>query len=202
MSWKDFNTADDQSDVMPKGTLVKVRMTIKPGGYSSQEWEGGYASQNKDTGSLYLNCEFVVLEGQYARRKIWSLIGLQSPKGPEWGNMGRTLIKGILNSARGVFAQDTSPVAQNARRINTLRELDGIEFVARVDMEKDQQGNDRNVIKTIITPEHKDYALLMGRPAPVVNPFGQNSFQQPTGQNPLGQNPSNALPRQQPTWGS
>ena len=68
MSWKDFNTAEDQSDVIPKGTLVKVRMTIKPGGYSSPEWEGGYASQNNDTGSVYLNCEFVVLEGQYARR--------------------------------------------------------------------------------------------------------------------------------------
>ena len=205
MSWNDFNTAEDPFDPIPKGTLVKVRMTIKPGGYSSQEWEGGYASQNKDTGSLYLNCEFVVLEGQYARRKIWSLIGLQSPKGPEWGNMGRTLIKGILNSARGGLPQDTSPAAQNARRINTLRELDGIEFVARVDMEKDPQGNDRNVIKTIITPEHQEYAALMrghihmGSP-----PQGDSSRGDPSQgttyspQSHLGQSPS----RQRPTWGS
>ena len=193
MSWKDFNTAEDQSDVIPKGTLVKVRMTIKPGGYSSPEWEGGYASQNNDTGSVYLNCEFVVLEGQYARRKVWSLIGLQSPKGPEWGNMGRTLIKGILNSARGVLPQDTSPAAQNARRINTLQELDGIEFVARVDMEKDPQGNDRNVIKTIITPEHKEYAALMGRHVTAASP--------PQG-TPSGQSSSNIPVGQRPSWAS
>ena len=45
MSWNDFNSADDQSgfDVIPKGTLVKVRMTIKPGGYddASQGWNEG-----------------------------------------------------------------------------------------------------------------------------------------------------------------
>ena len=219
MSWKDFNTAEDQSEVIPKGTLVKVRMTIKPGGYSSQEWEGGYASQNSDTGSLYLNCEFVVLEGQYARRKVWSLIGLQSPKGPEWGNMGRTFIKGILNSARGVLSQDTSPAAQNARRINTLQELDGIEFGARVDMEKDQQGNDRNVIKTIITPEHQEYAALMrghihmGSPpqgdSSQGNPSQGTTYspQSPSGYSSSGQHSSNMPTRQsssgqKPTWGS
>ena len=42
MSWNDFNSADDQSgfDVIPKGTLAKVRMTIKPGGHddASQGW--------------------------------------------------------------------------------------------------------------------------------------------------------------------
>ena len=34
-TWNDFNSAEDQNnfDVIPKGTLVKVRMTIRPGGY-------------------------------------------------------------------------------------------------------------------------------------------------------------------------
>ena len=87
MSWSDFNSAEEQSeyDVIPKGTLVKVRMTIKPGGYDDpqQGWTGGYATRNDTKGSVYLNCEFVVLEGKYAKRKIWSLIGLYSPNGPE-----------------------------------------------------------------------------------------------------------------------
>ena len=126
--------------------------------------------------------------------------------------MGRTLIKGILNSARGVLAQDTSPAAQNARRINTLRELDGIEFVARVDMEKDPQGNDRNVIKTIITPEHKDYAALMRghihMGSPPQDDLSQGNPSQGTTYSPqstLGQSPSNMLTRQsssgqRPSW--
>jgi hypothetical protein len=166
MSWNDFNTADDQTgfDPIPKGTLVKVRMSIKPGGHDNaqQGWTGGWATQNNTTGSVYLNCEFVVLNGKYARRKIWSLIGLHSPKGPDWANIGRAFIKGILNSARGISNKDNSPAAQNARRINGLGDLDGIEFVARVDMEKDQHGNDKNAIKIAITPDHKEYASLMG----------------------------------------
>jgi hypothetical protein len=34
-TWNDFNSADDQNnfDLIPKGTFVKVRMTIRPGGY-------------------------------------------------------------------------------------------------------------------------------------------------------------------------
>lgn len=112
-AWNDYNSADDQNsfDLIPKGTLVKVRMTIKPGGHDdpAQGWTGGYATQNQTTGSVYLNCEFVVLDDPYARRKMWSLIGLHSPKGPEWANMGRAFIKGILNSARGLHPQDNSP---------------------------------------------------------------------------------------------
>ena len=167
MSWNDFNNADDQTsfDPLPKGTLIKVRMTIKPGGHNNEQkgWTGGYATRNATSGAVYLNAEFVVLEGQYARRKIWSLIGLHSEKGDEWANMGRSLIKGILNSSRGIGNKDNSPAAQNARRINGLGDLDGIEFLAKVDMEKDQNGNDKNVIKYAVTCDHKEYAALMGR---------------------------------------
>ena len=166
MSWNDFNSADDQSgfDVIPKGTLVKVRMTIKPGGHddASQGWTGGWATRSNTTGAVYLNCEFVVQEGKYARRKIWSLIGLYSAKGPDWTNIGRAFIKGILNSSRGVSNKDNSPAAQNARRINSLGDLDGVEFAARIDIEKDQNGDDKNVIKLAITPDNKEYASLMG----------------------------------------
>jgi len=166
MSWNDFNSADDQSgfDVIPKGTLAKVRMTIKPGGHddASQGWTGGWATRSNTTGAVYLNCEFVVLEGKYARRKIWSLIGLYSAKGPDWANIGRAFIKGILNSSRGVSNKDNSPATQNARRINGLSDLDGVEFAARIDIEKDQNGDDKNVIKLAITPDNKEYASLMG----------------------------------------
>ncbi|NBO83470.1 MAG: hypothetical protein EBU75_11805, partial [Betaproteobacteria bacterium] len=113
MTFFDFNSAAEQSsyDLIPKGTVVRVRMTIKPGGYDdpSQGWTGGYATRSLSTGSVYLNCEFVVLDGPFARRKMWSLIGLYSAKGAEWTNMGRTFIKAILNSARGINPNDSSP---------------------------------------------------------------------------------------------
>jgi hypothetical protein len=168
MTYFDFNSASEQTsfDLIPKGTLVRVRMTIKLGGFddASQGWTGGYATRSVSTGSVYLNCEFVVTDGEFARRKMWSLIGLHSPKGPEWANMGRTMVKAILNSARNVQPSDSSQAAQNARRISGFADLDGIEFLGKVDWDKDQNGQDKAVIKSAVTPDHKDYAAAMGAP--------------------------------------
>ncbi|MDP2431817.1 MAG: hypothetical protein Q8O33_07280 [Pseudomonadota bacterium] len=166
-NWNDFNDADAQQggfDLIPKATLVRVRMTIKPGGHDdpAQGWTGGYATESFESGSVYLACEFIVLEGPYVKRKLWSNIGLHSRKGPTWGQMGRSLIRAILNSARGIQPQDNSPQATAARRIQGFQELDGIEFLARVDVEKDAKGEDRNVVKLAIEPDHKDYAAIMG----------------------------------------
>ena len=164
-NWNDFNDAEAQLggfDLIPRGAIVPVRMTIKPGGFddASQGWTGGYASESFDTGSVFLSCEFVVTAGPFAKRKMWSNIGLLSRKGPAWGQMGRSFIRAALNSARGILPQDNSPQAANARRIASFADLDGIEFIARVDVEKDGKGEDRNVVKIAIEPDHKDYAAL------------------------------------------
>lgn len=162
----DFNNSENQSnfDLIPNGTLAKVRMSIKPGGYDDQNqgWVGGYATRNEATGSIYLSCEFVILEGEYAKRKVWGILGLHSNKGPEWGNMGRSFIKAILNSARGFSESDNSPAAQSARKINGIGDLDGIEFVAKITTKKDQNEELRNEIRFAITPDNKDYKAIMG----------------------------------------
>jgi len=199
-TWNDFNSAEDQNnfDVIPKGTLVKVRMTIRPGGYddASQGWTGGYATQSMTTGSVYLNCEFVVLDGPYSKRKMWSLIGLHSPKGPEWANMGRAFVKGILNSSRGLHPQDNSPQAQQARRIQGFADLDGIEFVAKVEMDKDQNGDDKNVVKTAITPDNKAYAGIAGEPTQASASVQQSSPAQ-SAQSALS---ASTAPTGRPSW--
>lgn len=165
-AWNDFNDAEQQQsfDLIPKGTVARVRMTIKPGGFDdpAQGWSGGYATQSFETGSVYLSCEFVILEGEFARRKMWSNIGLQSPKGPNWGNMGRTFVRAALNSARNIRPQDNSPQAAAARRIAGFHELDGLEFVARIDVEKDGRGELKNVVKLAVEPDHPDYARGTG----------------------------------------
>ena len=131
-AWNDFNDAEQQQsfDLIPKGTTARVRMTIKPGGHDDAEqgWTGGYATQSFETGSSFLSCEFVVLEGQYARRKMWSNIGLHSSKGPAWANMGRTFIRAALNSARNVHPQDNSAQAAAARRIQGFHEIKQFSF--------------------------------------------------------------------------
>lgn len=174
-SWSDFNDAKAVSSLIPKGTLAKVRLTIRPGGHddTSQGWTGGYATRGS-TGAVYLNGEFTVLEGPYARRKIFTLIGLYSPKGPEWGNMGRAFVRGMLNSARGLSDKDMSPQAQAARRITGFADLDGLEFVARIDVGTDTNGDEKNEVRAAVTPDHKGYAAVMGMapltPSPSASP--------------------------------
>ncbi|WP_086930726.1 hypothetical protein [Agarilytica rhodophyticola] len=181
-NWTNFTDADDQVDfdVIPKGTLAKVRITIKPGGFNSPEngWTGGYATQSNDTGSVYLDCEFIILEGQYARRKIWSLIGLYSPRSEKWAQMGRAFVKAILCSARGIRKDDTSTQAMQALSINSIADLDGLEFVAKVGIDKGDDHNEpRNIINIAVTPESKQYAAIMGNASATLNMPQLNTMQ-------------------------
>ena len=179
--WNDFNDAQSNTAVIPKGTLARVRLTLRPGGFDdpSQGWTGGYARRGT-TGAVYLDAEYTVLEGPYARRKVWSMIGLYSPKGPDWANMGRSLVRGILNSARGISDKDKSPEAQARRRIAGFHELDGLEFVARIDIGKDANGEEKNEIRAAVTPDHRDYAALMGHgPAASMPPHAQSPAHPP-----------------------
>lgn len=168
-SWNDFNSAENPAfSLIPKGTLVKVRMTIRPGGYSDEAngWLHGWATRKPETGAVYLNAEFVVVEGKYARRKLWSLIGLHSPKGPTWGQMGRSFIKGVLNSAFGLHPDDQSAAAQAGRCIESFADLDGIVFAGKVDWEKDNDDEDKAVVKVPIMPDHPQYKEVMGAVPP------------------------------------
>jgi len=165
-SWNDYNDATQNPNLIPKGTIVRVRLTIRPGGFDdpSQGWTGGYATRG-GSGSVYLNGEFSVLEGPYAKRKIFTLIGLYSPKGPDWGNMGRSFVRGMLNSARGISDKDVSPQAQAARRISGFADFEGLEFLGRIEHGTDASGETKNEIRMAVTPDHRDYAQAMGRQA-------------------------------------
>ncbi|PCJ29624.1 MAG: hypothetical protein COA94_01090 [Rickettsiales bacterium] len=169
MQFNDFNNAETSNfDLIKKGTIAKVQVKIKPGGYNDDEhgWTGAYVTKNEASDACYLNCEFTVLNGEHQGRKVWSLIGLYSSKNDNrWGNIGRGFIRAILNSSRGYSNTDESEKASQARKINSLAELDGIEFIAKIDVEIDRDGNDKNVIKTAIDPSHKAYLASEQRQA-------------------------------------
>lgn len=161
----DFQNAEKQVSaisIIPKGEIVPVRMTIRPGGHDDQQngWVGGYATKSIHTGAVYLSTEFVVTGGKYFKRKMWGNIGLFSEKGPAWGNMGRSFIRAILNSSRGVHPKDNGPEATAARCIQGFQDLDGIEFLALVDVEKDGKGQDKNTIRVAVEPDNPQYAQL------------------------------------------
>ena len=182
-AWNDFNDAEEQREfaLIPPKTLAKVIMAIRPGGYDdvSQGWTGGYATRSDKTGAVYLNAKFTILEGPFAKRVVFGLIGLYSPKGPDWTNMGRSFLRAILNSARGIHPADQTPQAQTARRIRGFADLDGVEFVVRIDVEKDQNGEDKNVVKAAIQPDSKEYSALMGAVSRAPVPAGGFSSSAP-----------------------
>ena len=175
-----------------------------------QGWSGSYATRGS-TGAVYLNGEFTVLEGPYSKRKIWTLIGLYSPKGPDWANMGRAMIRAMLNSARGLSDKDVSPQAQAARRISGFADLDGLEFVARIDVGSDTNGDDKNEIRGAVTPNHKDYTQVMGRHAapsgyapaasyPASAPTAATPVAPAPGTAPPAHAPQGTAPDMRPTW--
>lgn len=195
-SWNDYNDAQQNAALIPKGTLAKVGLTIRPGGFDdpSQGWTGGYATRGA-SGAVYINGEFTILEGPYARRKIFTLIGLYSPKGPDWANMGRSFVRGMLNSARGISDKDSSPQAQAARRIAGFADLDGIEFVARIDVGTDANGEAKNEIRSAVTPDHKGYAAVAGNQSTAAPAYAPPSVPPAVSAPPA--NPSGAV---RPTW--
>lgn len=165
----DFNGADTQDaafDLIPANTLVRVTLTIRPGGAGPEGW----LTQSKTSTALYLNTEAIIMEGPFARRRVYTRIGFRGKNAGSgddtYGNRGRALIRGILESARNIKAEDQSDAARSARMIRSLGELSGLEFVARIGIERDKDRPDepgRNVIKAAIGPAHGDYARVMGR---------------------------------------
>ena len=159
--WNNFNDAEDQKfyTLIPHKTIAKVVMLIKKGGYITKEFPDGYATKSDSTGSVYLACEFVVLNGQYEHRKIWSNIGLHS-NNEKYGEIGRSMIKAILNSAYSIHPKDNSSDAVKQREIKSFADLDNLEFVAEITI-NDKGQNPKNEIKTIITPDHPKYTECM-----------------------------------------
>ena len=126
----DFNSADTQDSafaLIPANTLAKVYLTIRPGGAGPEGW----LTQSKTSEALYLNTEAVIEDGPHARRRIYTRIGFRGRNGSDGGedtyaNRGRALIRGILESARGVRADDTSDRARAAQAVTDIAESSAI----------------------------------------------------------------------------
>ena len=155
----DFNTAELQNsfELIPVNTLAKARLILKPGNDPIEQ----FITRSKNGDAAYLNCEFVILEGKYAKRKIFDKIGIEGNE--RWLNMGKARIRAILESAKGINPKDTSETAVEARKINSFEELNYLDVVIKIGVEHDNIGQyqDKNKILAIITPEHASYSEYM-----------------------------------------
>ena len=154
-----FNDAEIQNgfDLIPANTIAKARLVIKAGNDPNDQ----FITHGKNGDTAYLNCDFIILEGKYAKRKIFDKIGLEGSD--KWVNMGKARIRAILESAKGINPKDMSETAVQARQINSFDELNNLDVVIKIGVEHDKSGQyqDKNRVTAIITPDHFSYAEFM-----------------------------------------
>jgi hypothetical protein len=154
-----FNDAEQQTEfgLIPADTIAKARLIIKAG----SDFSDPFLTRSKNGDSVFLNCEFTIMEGQYAKRKVFDKIGISGSD--TWVNMGKSRIRAILESAKNINPKDMSETAISARKISSFDELNGLEFVIKIAVEHDRNGvyQDKNKIAAIITPGHAMYREYM-----------------------------------------
>jgi hypothetical protein len=162
----DFNDAKTQRnfDVIPDGTVATVRMTVRPGSAG----EGGWLRRAKDGNSEQLDCEFVVVGGQYNKHKFWTLLTVAGTTlgHNQAAEISRGKLRAILESARGIKPDDKSDAAQQARRVSSYGDFNGLSFIARIGVEPPQNGyKAKNRLDRVITPDEKAWHAVTQEPA-------------------------------------
>jgi hypothetical protein len=155
---QDFNDAGPQRffEVIPANTVVTVQITVRPGNAG----DGGWLTRSQNCASEGLDLEYTVVDGRYAKRKIFerlTLHGTTEGHG-EAARISQSKIRAILESARGIRPDDKGEAAIEARRITNYGELDGMRFIARLGVEPARNGYAaKNRVAEVLTPERKDW---------------------------------------------
>jgi hypothetical protein len=175
----------DLSELIPHNTLASVLMRILPGGVG----ENGLLKRTAKGDAEALICEFVVVDGPYAKRKFWDTFLLEgtTPGQQEMVLTNRGRLKNILESKKG----DTSEQAL-AKYKAGLKDFDNIVFIARTGVRKGELKNDgsgdkwpdKNYLAAAIGPEHKDWHPCE-QPPPFNGGGGAAPASAPAGSTPI-----------------
>lgn len=163
------NAEATTGDLIPDGTVARAILTVRPGGHG----DGGWCKQSK-SGALMLDAEWTITEGKFAKRKVWRLMMVT-------GNdtaVGITMrqLRAAIEGHYGIKPDDMSPEAQAKRNI-TIDQLNGIEAVIQIGVEKSEGYADKNTIKAVIPPGDSRF-LAKGQVAAAPASAG---FQAPAG---------------------
>jgi hypothetical protein len=174
----DFNDAAPQHDgeLIPDGVFCALHAFLRPGGENMEgcsEHDLGIFKLSTRSGSdaVFLEFEFTILNGPHAKRKLWQSFTVKGGKVGEDGvskawNISKATMRAMIDSAMGLDPNDMSEQTQAKRRLRGFRDLDGIEFIAKIGIKRGDPapdgGNypDRNVIARVVLPNEPQYAAV------------------------------------------
>jgi hypothetical protein len=160
----DYNQAGAQwsFDVIPDGTIVVAQMNLRAGDVG----EGGLLKRSNNGQAEGLDAEFVVAEGDYAKRKFWSFMVVSgTTDGHEQAaDITKRRLRAILESARGIKPTDVSEAAKKAR-VAEYDDFDGIRFLCKLGVEPARDGyRAKNILAEVITPDRKEWHAVEQQP--------------------------------------
>ena len=175
----DMNDVEPQQsgDLIPDGTFAKLVMTLRKGGTDGMsEADRGLLKASNQPGSdvLMLDAEFTVAEGPHARRKFWQNFTVQGGKPDEQGQsigwkISKSTFRTMIDSALGLNPEDMSEVAKAKRVLRGLADLDGISFVAKIQIEPSRNPayKEANKLDHVLLPTAPEWQKVMaGEPVP------------------------------------
>jgi hypothetical protein len=166
----DYTDAPEQrgNEPIPADSVATVQLTIRPGGAG----EGGLLKRSQDGGCEMLDCELVVVDGPYMKRKLWErmIISGTTDGHAKAAEISRGKLRAILESARGIKPNDTSKEAR-------ARPAPQNSAISTACASSPRSGSRRAARKTtaaaratptaaVITPDRKDWHTVEQVPRP------------------------------------
>ena len=178
----DMNDVEPQQsgDLIPDGTFAKLVMTLRKGGTDGMgEVDRGLLKPSNQPGSdvLMVDAEFTVAEGPHARRKFWQNFTVQGGKLDEAGQsigwkISKSTFRAMIDSALGLNPEDMSEAAKAKRVLRGLADLDGISFVAKIQIEPNRNPayKDANKLDHVVLPTVPAWQKVMAGEAVPAQP--------------------------------
>jgi hypothetical protein len=161
----DFNQAGEQRsfEVMPDGTIAVMQANIRPGNVG----EDGLLKCSNDGRCEGLSVEFTIVEGEYAKRKIFAFMVISGTTDghSQAADITKQRLRAILESARGIKPTDVSEAAKQAR-VAKFADFDGLRFVGKIGIEAARGDyKAKNTLAEVITPDRKEWHPIEQDPA-------------------------------------
>lgn len=186
-------------DLVPSNTVATCCLHIQGGGAG----EEGMLKRSRDGRCEMLSLEFVVVDGEFAKRKFWENWIVEGADHSKAIEISHSRIKAVLDSGLGLDPRDVSPQAR-AARTKSYKELEGLTFIGKIGIEKGAQKNDgsgeswpdKNILAAIVTPDRREWHPVV-QPPPF-NGGGPSGSAAPSSSAP----PTSTPPVTRPGWAS